>query len=115
MQEGRYAAHIRRMRVAYGERQKLLVDCLTSRSKGLLDVRPTDAGMHLIAWLPDGMNDLSVCQALWREGLEAIPLSIYSVRPYPRAGLLLGFTAVQPDGLEAKVDKLVEVIAGISI
>ena len=114
MAQGRYAAHIRRMRAAYGERQRLLVDCLAAKSKGLLEVRPTDAGMHLIAWLPDGLDDMRVCQALWRAGIEAVPLSIYRVRPAPRGGLLLGFTAVCPDSLEAKVDRLVETIEGIS-
>ncbi|MEM7222491.1 MAG: PLP-dependent aminotransferase family protein [Pseudomonadota bacterium] len=115
MDEGRYAAHIRRMRVAYGERQRLLVDCLKSRAAGLLEVQPTDAGMHLMAWLPDGASDLEVCRALWQKGIEAVPLSIYCARPYPRAGMLLGFTAVQPEQLDRKVDQLVEALSSITI
>ena len=103
MNEGRFAAHIRRMRAAYGERQRLLVAALRRQTKGLIEVAPTDAGMHLMAWLPDGTDDLAVAKALWSGGVEAIPLSIYSQRPYPRAGLLLGFTAVPPADIEPKV------------
>ncbi len=111
MREGRLAAHIRRMRAAYAERQSLLVACLRREAGGLLEVEPTDAGMHLMAWLPDGMDDMAASQALWDAGIEAIPLSIYCVRPYPRNGLLLGFTGVPPGQIAPNVSKLVETLA----
>jgi len=110
MGEGRFAAHIRRMRVAYGERQKLLVAALEKHAAGLIQVDPTDAGMHLTAWLPEGTDDLHAARALWHGGIEAIPLSIYAQRPYPRAGLLLGFTAVTPEAIEPKVKQLAAIL-----
>lgn len=106
MREGRFAAHIRRMRVAYGERQKVLVAALENQAAGLLEVESTDAGMHLMAWLPDGVDDLEVARALWQGGIETIPLSIYARHPFPRAGLLMGFAAVSPEVIEPKVGQL---------
>lgn len=108
--EGRFAAHIRRMRVAYGERQNLLVAALQKHASDILEVNSTDAGMHLMAWLPLGTDDMAMAHALWEEGIEAIPLSIYTVKPYPRAGLLLGFTAVSPDSIEPKVRQLAGIV-----
>ncbi len=113
MHEGRYAIHIRRMRAAYGKRQKLLVHSLREHAQGVLDVQPTDAGMHLIAWLTSELDDLQTSRALWQAGIEALPISIYAVQPYPRAGLLLGFTALKPEIIDAKVRKLVQVIRSL--
>jgi GntR family transcriptional regulator/MocR family aminotransferase len=111
MGEGRLAAHIRRMRVAYGERQSALVAALQREAAGLLEVEPTEAGMHLMAWLPEGRDDMVAARALWDAGIEAIPLSIYCLRPYPRPGLLLGFTSVPPAGVRPSVSRLVEALA----
>ena len=113
MREGRFAAHIRRMRVAYGERQRYLVAALEREAARHLSFAPTNAGMHLMAWLPEGADDSAVARSLWQGGIEALPLSIYAQRPYPRAGLLLGFTAVPPEIVAAKVGRLVEILDGI--
>jgi GntR family transcriptional regulator/MocR family aminotransferase len=110
MQEGRFAAHIRRMRVAYFERQRTLLSALKEQAAGLLEAEPTDAGMHLIAWLPDGADDMAVAGSLWQGGIDAIPLSIYTTHPYPRAGLLLGFTAVPPETIGPKVEQMVQIL-----
>ena len=69
--------------------------------------------MHLIAWLTSELDDLQTSRALWQAGIEAIPISIYAVQPYPRAGLLLGFTALKPEIIDAKVRKLVQVIRSL--
>lgn len=110
MEQGRFSAHIRRMRVAYAERQQVLLKALEKHGDGILEVSATDAGMHLMAWLPDGVSDSGVAEQLWKNGIEAVPLSIYTVDPYPRSGLLLGFTAVPPDQIDAKVRQLVPVV-----
>ena len=110
MEEGSFATHIRKMRVVYAERQSLLLDSLRCKAAGLLEVQSSDAGMHLMAWLPEGMDDLETSRRLWAAGVETVPLSIYCSTPYPRQGLLLGFTGVRPEEIEPNVDKLVEVL-----
>ena len=64
MEDGGFAPHIRKMRVAYGERQSLLIDRLQRHVSGLLEVQPSQAGMHLLAWLPDGMNGMTTSRNL---------------------------------------------------
>ncbi|MFQ5783749.1 MAG: PLP-dependent aminotransferase family protein [Alphaproteobacteria bacterium] len=114
MREGRYAAHIRRMRMAYGERQRLLVAALQRRARDLIEVQPTAAGMHLVAWLRNGRDDLQAARTLWQAGIEAIPLSIYAVQDHPRGGLLLGFTAVAPELIDPKVKQLVAALEAVA-
>ena len=112
MEDGGFATHIRKMRVAYGERQSLLIDSLQKYVSGLLEVQPSQAGMHLLAWLPDGMNDMTTSRNLWAAEVETVPLSIYCSVPYPRQGLLLGFTGVQPPEIDPGVQMLARTIAG---
>ena len=107
---GNFATHIRKMRVAYAERQSVLLSNLRGKATGLLEVEPSEAGMHLIGWLTDDNNDLQVCQKLWAGGIEAVPLSVYCDTPYHRQGILLGFTGVQPDQIAPNVDKMVKII-----
>ena len=94
MEDGSFATHIRKMRVVYAERQSLLLGSLRRKAAGLLEIQPSQAGMHLMAWLPEGMDDLEASRRLWAAGVETVPLSIYCSMPYPRQGLLLGFRAL---------------------
>ena len=111
MEDGGFATHIRRMRVAYGERQSLLIDSLRKHASGLLEVQPSEAGMHLLAWLPDGMDDMTTSRNLWAAGVETVPLSIYCSIPYPRQGLLLGFAGVRPEEIDPNIERLTRTIA----
>ncbi len=111
MEDGGFATHIRKMRVVYAERQILLLGSLRRKAAGLLEAQASEAGMHLMAWLPEGMDDLRASRRLWAAGIEAIPLSIYCSTPYPRQGLLLGFTGVRPEEIEPGVETLVATLA----
>ena len=78
IENGSFATHIRKMRVAYAQRQSLLLANLREKANGLLEVEPSEAGMHLIAWLPEGEDDREVSRKLWAAGIEVVPLSINS-------------------------------------
>ena len=108
MESGGFATHIRKMRVAYAERRSQLLNCLHEYASDHLEVLPSEAGMHLMAWLKNKkLDDLAVSKQLWAAGIEVVPLSIYCDRPYHRQGLLLGFTGVRPDEMAVNVRKLV--------
>ena len=49
--------------------------------------------MHLVGWLPQGMDDVAASRSCFEHGVEAPALSAYALEPMPRGGLLLGFTA----------------------
>lgn len=92
--EGHFARHIRRMRALYAERQAILVDAASSALAGLLEVRPADAGMHLIGWLPPGTDDSTASANALTQGVFAPALSTYYLGEADLPGLLLGYTGV---------------------
>lgn len=61
--------------------------------------------MNAIAWLPEGQDDRTAARRAALAGVHGDALGDYCARPYPRQGLLLGFTGVAPHqlgpGLEA--------------
>src|SRR5215468_1493847 len=60
MQQGHFAAHIRRMRHLYREQRDALATTLEKRAANWLEVAVPDQGMHLVAYLRDGLSDLAI-------------------------------------------------------
>jgi GntR family transcriptional regulator/MocR family aminotransferase len=55
--------------------------------------------MHLMGWLPDGVDDRVATQAALAHEVDAPPLSAYRIRPGrcgDRGGLMLGYAAYTP-------------------
>ncbi len=104
--EGHFARHIRRMRALYQERQEFLVEAARRRLGGLLDVRPENAGMHLVGWLPPGVDEGAAARAAVDAGVDAAPLSTYALEPYPHGALLLGYASFGERDIVAGVEKL---------
>ena len=66
---------------------------------GLLEVAPAEAGMHLMGWLPDGVDDRDAARAALGPEVDVPPLSAYRARPArrgERGGLVLGYAAYTP-------------------
>ena len=91
--EGHFARHLRRMRRLYAERQQALVDAAKGELAGLLEVRPSGAGLHLVGRLPDGADDAEVSVRLAAGGVEAPPLSAHRFSSSGTPGLVLGYAA----------------------
>lgn len=108
--EGHFARHIRRMRALYKERQKLLVAAVERELKGLIEVAPAEAGMHLVGWLPKKVNDKEASAKAARYGIEASPLSAYSANPLSRGALVLGYTAVNSKQIRDGVKRLAQAL-----
>ncbi len=96
--EGHFARHVRRMRTLYAERQAALISAAHREWDGLLEVSPADAGMHLVAWLPEGTSDREASSRAAAAGVSAPPLSAYCHAAVhgaiARPALLLGYSAV---------------------
>ncbi len=107
---GHFTAHVRKMRIAYAERRDALSDALQKHLGDLLEVSPPDAGMHLIAWLPEGVDDRTVCESLWQSGFDALPLSMYCLKPLGRGGLMLGFANTAVQDMAPTVRRLAKVV-----
>jgi GntR family transcriptional regulator/MocR family aminotransferase len=91
IREGHFARHIRRMRMLYLERRTALVTAIRIQMGDLLEVIGDEAGMHLVALLPAGINDVEVSRAAARQGISAMPLSSCYSKPPARGGLILGY------------------------
>jgi len=104
--EGHFERHLRRMRLLYRERQELLVESARRHLAGLLTVAPSDGGMHLVGWLPAGVNDREVSRAARARGVVAPPLSFFAESRPHRSGLLLGYAALTAAQIESGTRQL---------
>jgi len=110
MDDGRFVEHIRRMRRVYRERRDVLFGCLLKDCAGLLTPQPTDAGMHLLAWLPQGMDDQTAHLALLEDGIESLALSVYLIDPINRPALVLGFSGASEKRTPKRVKQMSQVL-----
>ncbi len=110
--EGHLGRHLRRMRVAYRERADALKLSADRYLMGLLDVEPPQAGMHTVGWLPEQIDGTTAWAAAAKLGVEARPLSLYSIGR-TRPGLVLGFGAVRPSEIERGVRKLASALISL--
>jgi len=94
------------MRSLYEERQSVLVEAAHRELKGLLEVTRSDGGMHLVGWLPPGVNDRRTSHAVGAHDVYASALSACAARPVERGGLLLGFAAFSPRQIHEGVQRL---------
>lgn len=108
IEEGHYAAHIRRMRLIYAERRSALLE-LNERRLGPGWVHPHDsnAGLHLVMTLPPDVDDVLVARLARERGVLVRPLSRYYAGQANARGLLLGFAAVAAHAMAAPFDVLV--------
>jgi GntR family transcriptional regulator/MocR family aminotransferase len=104
--EGHLERRLRRRRALYVERQAALLMAAGRHLGGLLDVRPTETGLHTVAWLPDGADEEQAVAAAARLGVETRPLASYRLASKGRAGLVLGFVAVPPGELRLGARRL---------
>jgi GntR family transcriptional regulator/MocR family aminotransferase len=109
--EGHFAAHVRRMRGLYADRQTRLVRALRRRLEGELQVEPRDGGMQLPAFLPEGVDDVAASRAAEAEGVTASPLSAYRLQPSSRGGFYLGYAGVPEREIAAGVERLARALA----
>lgn len=110
IEEGHYGRHIRRMRLAYGERAGALEKAIAQRLSGLLSILPITTGIDATAFLPPASNDAAIARQAIAAGLETRPLSAYAIDAMTPGGLVLGFAAFDRLEIEAGVRTLAEVL-----
>ena len=96
IREGHFARHIRRMRMLYMDRRSTLIKAIRSQMGDLLEVIGDAAGMHLLALLPPGINDVKVSRHAAQRRISVMPLSSCCLEPPARGGLILGYGGVNP-------------------
>jgi len=110
MEEGHLERHIARMKAVYGERRAALREAIERELDGALEVPAGAAGLHLTALLDPGTDDREVSRLAAERGIEAPPLSDYSVAPPGRSGLVLGYGAVPVEKIGERTARLAEAV-----
>jgi GntR family transcriptional regulator/MocR family aminotransferase len=90
---GEFDRHLRRMRPVYRRRRDALVAALRTHAPRL---RPAGvaAGLHLIAYLPDGVAEDAVVAAAARRGVSVEGLARYRLRSTGPGALLFGYATL---------------------
>jgi GntR family transcriptional regulator / MocR family aminotransferase len=91
IRDGHFARHIRRMRMLYMDRRKALVNAIQIYMKGMVEIIGPEAGMHLVALLSPGVDDVAVSRKAGQKGISVMPLSACYSRALKRSGLILGY------------------------
>jgi GntR family transcriptional regulator/MocR family aminotransferase len=114
---GEFDRHLRRMRPLYRERRDALLAALAAR---LPRLRPSGiaAGLHLVAWLPSGLDEGEMIAAAARHGVAIAGVSPYRLESSGPGGLIFGYSDLAPGAIRRGVALLAaatrEVEAGSS-
>lgn len=104
--QGLFAAHIRRMKSIYAERQSLLKETLSKELKQEVRWLGGSAGLHLVIALPNTVDDVALSQDLLRDHIIAPALSTYYTCEVRQKGLMLGYAAVTQEDMPLVVKRL---------
>ncbi|HTI81488.1 MAG TPA: PLP-dependent aminotransferase family protein [Acetobacteraceae bacterium] len=110
MAEGHFARHLRRMRALYAERRAALAAALVAQFGEQLSIELQAGGMHLIARLPVGADDVALSSSANAAGLAVEPLSPAAVAHACGPGFVLGFTNVPVEAAAGAARRLREAI-----
>jgi GntR family transcriptional regulator/MocR family aminotransferase len=96
---GEFDRHLRRMRPIYRVRRDTLLRALREH---LPLFRPTgaSAGLHVLAWLPDGMDEADLIRRAGQAGVYVDPLSPYWGPAGGPPGLLFGYGTLTDGQIE---------------
>ena len=114
IEEGHFAAHVRRMRRRYAGRQEALVDAAAKHLAGALQIAPDEGGLHLVAGLDPQLrlDDREAARRADAREVSTPPLSGYYLGRPGRQGLLIGYAAVPQAEIEPGVERLARALEG---
>lgn len=113
MKEGHFARHIRKMRMLYKERQEFLINEIKKELGNLITIQPSASGMHVLAWLPEHLDDKEVSKTLSCNNLTTYPLSSFVLKFKRKPALILGYTAFNKEKIRWGVNILRDTIKSL--
>ncbi|MDR6870546.1 GntR family transcriptional regulator/MocR family aminotransferase [Bosea sp. BE125] len=106
LNEGHFAAHLRRSRRRVHAARDALVAGLRACRAGVLDVTVPEQGLHLVAKLTSTRSDVEIVAAAKAASVGARALSSMFVTAQPQQGLVLGFSGFADGELRAAAARL---------
>ena len=110
MQQGHFAAHLRRIRQMYREQRDALAATLSRHASDQLEIDVPDQGMHLVAYLKCG-HDADIEAAATRAKIVVRAISCFYRSAPPRHGLILGFSGFPRQLIVPAAARLAKLIA----
>ncbi|AXE35766.1 PLP-dependent aminotransferase family protein [Chromobacterium phragmitis] len=106
IEQGHFARHIRQMRTLYRRRQQLLRHACAQTLGDSLPLRGGDAGMHLLATLPEGFDEWALQAAAAERQLWLRPLARHYLGQPSGNGLVLGYAGIADHAIAPAVRQL---------
>jgi GntR family transcriptional regulator/MocR family aminotransferase len=97
------------MRPLYRRRRDALLAALGTHAPEL-EPAGIAAGLHLVAYLPDDVDETAVVEAAARRGVAAYGLAPYRLEREGRPGLIFGYATLSERALAEGVEILAEAI-----
>ncbi|WIG60814.1 MAG: Transcriptional regulator, GntR family domain / Aspartate aminotransferase [Ktedonobacterales bacterium] len=113
IEAGELDRHLARVRRLYRARRDALVAALRAELGDMLSIGPAEAGIHLLARLPAGVDDMALTEEARTVGLALSPLSPH-YRAAAQPGLLLGFGALDEERLAEGVRLLAPLVRRVT-
>jgi GntR family transcriptional regulator/MocR family aminotransferase len=114
IEDGHFAAHIRKMTRVYRGRRDRLVQALSAATRHTLKIAPPAGGMQLLVQLDSRHNDVDLAERLAKAGVTARPLSRHFTGEITGHGLFLGFAAWTEREIDAGADLIGRVVRKLS-
>ncbi|WP_224546477.1 PLP-dependent aminotransferase family protein [Mesorhizobium sp. CA16] len=108
--EGHMSRHLKRMRRIYAQRRQLFREIVTERLRDEITLSPAGAGIQVVGYLKDGIDDIKVSQAAAKRAINVSPLSKYFQNTAPTQGLVLGYAACDAAQTRDGVERLAQAI-----
>jgi GntR family transcriptional regulator/MocR family aminotransferase len=112
LSRGQFDRHLRRMRPVYRSRRDALLAAL---ARHLPELEPTGiaAGLHLVAWLPQPLEEATVIAAAAREGVAVAGVSPYRLSLAPRGGLIFGYSNLNERTIADGITRLARAVSSL--
>jgi GntR family transcriptional regulator / MocR family aminotransferase len=112
LSRGEFDRHLRRMRPIYRSRRDALLKALAQH---LPELEPTGiaAGLHLVVWLPQDLDEATVIAAAAREGVAVAGVTPYRLSPTPRGGLIFGYSDLNERAIADGVARLARAVSSL--
>jgi GntR family transcriptional regulator/MocR family aminotransferase len=106
MLEGHFTRHLRHMRTLYAERRAAFMAEIQHHLGDMLEIQSSEVGMHLVVWLPPGIDDQAAARQAAAHGVDTVAISGCGIEPMQRGGLILGYAAVAEQEMREGVHRL---------
>ena len=110
LQGGHYLRHLRAMGRLYRARRDALLAALGELLPGLVEAGGAGAGLHLVAWLRPDLDEQRIAATAVEQGVAVYPIGRFALGLPSRAGLLMGFAALEPARIRAGLKRLGAVV-----